>query len=226
MTRVIAIDGPAASGKSSTAAAVATRLGWQHLDSGALYRAVTWLALEGRITDPALIVSEASARQLRLAHGAPTMDVTVDGATVDEQIRTAEVNAGVSRIAAMPEVRALVNALQLATVARVGAVVVDGRDIGTVVFPDACLKVFLDARPEVRARRRLAQRGGAIDPAELAAETARLAERDRRDSTRPVAPLRPAPDAERLDTSELTFDAQVAWIVERARGSRRCAGRD
>jgi cytidylate kinase len=213
MPQVIAIDGPAASGKSSTAAAVAARLGWPHIDSGALYRAVTWIAVQSRLESPDRIVAETARRGLDLAAGHPTMVVTLDGRLVGDAIRSAEVTAAVSRVSAMPEVRALVDRIMHETVQRLGTAVVDGRDIGTVVFPDADCKVYLDARPEVRARRRLAQRGREVKPDELVEETALLAERDRRDSTRGVAPLRPAADAQVLDTSDLTFEEQVARIV-------------
>ena len=142
----------------------------------------------------------------------------LDGEPADDRIRTARVTANVSAVSAVPVVREWVNS-RLRELARAGVgLVVDGRDIGTVVFPDADLKVFLTATPEARARRRLTQRGDAVDPAVLAVETERLAARDRADSSRPVAPLRKADDAEVLDTTEMNFAEQVGRIVEWARG--------
>lgn len=174
---VIAIDGPAASGKSSTAARVAAQLGFRHLDSGALYRAET-------------------ARRL--------------GAT---DIRSPEVTAAVSSVARIPEVRAAVNATLRAEAAHQN-VVVDGRDIGAIVFPDAQLKIFLVADPWERARRRLQQRHGrAPTEAEIADETRRLVERDARDASNTYQPL----DAVLIDTTYLTQDEQVQRIVALAR---------
>ena len=148
----------------------------------------------------------------------PAFAAYLDGEPADERIRTAPVTANVSAVSAVPVVREWVNS-RLRELARAGVgLVVDGRDIGTVVFPDADLKVFLTATPEARARRRLTQRGDAVDPAVLAVETERLAARDRADSSRPVAPLRKADDAEVLDTTEMNFAEQVGRIVEWARG--------
>ncbi|OLA99557.1 MAG: cytidylate kinase [Gemmatimonadetes bacterium 13_2_20CM_1_69_27] len=225
--RVIAIDGPAASGKSSTAAAVARRLGWAHLDSGALYRAVTLAVLdnlgdEGRGTGDGwsaqLIVALAEDLPVRLVLVGDAFRPTVAGVDVEETIRSERVTRHVSAIAAIREVRNWVNVQQREAVAGVPrGVVVDGRDIGTVVFPDAPVKVFLTASPEERARRRLAQRGSRIDPAELAREAQALAARDHADSTRPVAPLRAAADAVRLDTTDLSLDEQADRVVALAR---------
>jgi cytidylate kinase len=137
---------------------------------------------------------------------------------VERAIREERVTRHVSRLAAIPEVRAWVNARQRDAVEDYSAgVVVDGRDIGTVVFPDAPLKVFLTASPEERARRRLAQRGGGPDAAQLEREAAALAARDLADSTRPVAPLAAAPDAVRLDTTRLSLEEQVDRIAALAR---------
>jgi cytidylate kinase len=142
----------------------------------------------------------------------------VAGVDVERAIREERVTRHVSRLAAIPEVRAWVNARQRDAVEDYGAgVVVDGRDIGTVVFPDAPLKVFLTASPEERARRRLAQRGGGPDPDQLEREAAALAARDLADSTRPVAPLAAAPDAVRLDTTRLSLEEQVDRIAALAR---------
>jgi len=212
--RVIAIDGPAASGKSTTAAAVAGALGWMHLDSGALYRALTWVAVERHLEDPAAIKAAAEALHVRLVRHGSHLDVHLDGVDdVEAAIRSAAVNARVPSLAALPALRAWVNARQRGAIAEFGALVIDGRDIGTVVAPDAPLKIFLTATAAERARRRLLQRDGAVDPLLLAAETARLEERDRIDGARAAAPLRQAGDAVALDTTGMTFDAQVRRIV-------------
>ncbi|MEI2721307.1 MAG: (d)CMP kinase [Gemmatimonadales bacterium] len=210
---VVAIDGPAASGKSSTAAAVAGRLGLLHVDSGALYRALTWLAVRDDLEEAEAICRAADAADLTLVPEGSTLTLRAAGAPIEHEIRSAEVTASVSRVAAMPAVREWVNARLRAAVAGAGGGVMDGRDIGTVVFPDAVLKVFLTASPEARARRRLLQVGREPAPEMVAAEAARLAERDRLDAGRTVAPLRQAPDALLLDTSALDFGTQVAQIV-------------
>ena len=228
--RVIAIDGPAASGKSSTAAAVARRLGWAHLDSGALYRAITLAALDnlgekareggtaGEGWSAQRIVGLADGLPVRLVLVGDVFRPEVAGVDVEEAIRSERVTRRVSEVAAIPEVRHWVNVQQRdAALLHHAGVVVDGRDIGTVVFPDAPLKVFLTASPEERARRRLAQRGGRVDPSELQREAAALAARDQADSTRAVAPLRAAADAVVLDTTRLSLDDQVARVVALAR---------
>lgn len=220
--RVIAIDGPAASGKSSTAALVARRLGWAHLDSGALYRALTLALLDrlegGELWPTPRILALAEELPVRLVLVGHEFRPAVAGVAVDEAIRGERVTAAVSAVAALPEVRVWVNAQQRQAVAdHPGGVVVDGRDIGTVVFPEAPLKVFLTATPDERARRRLTQRGRAIGPGEVQRESQALAARDEADSTRPVAPLKPAPDAVLLDSTTLTLDEQVRQVVELAR---------
>lgn len=215
MVRVIAIDGPAASGKSSTAALVAERLGWAHLDSGALYRALTLAALD-RVADGSAqrILALADELPVRLVLAGSAFRPEVAGVDVDEAIRSTRVTANVSAVAALPTVRAWVNARQREAVqAHPDGVVVDGRDIGTVVFPEAPLKVFLIATPEERARRRLSQRGQPLDQARVARESAELAARDRADATRPVAPLKAAPDAVVLDSTRLSLAEQVEQVV-------------
>lgn len=224
--RVIAIDGPAASGKSSTAALVARRLGWAHLDSGALYRALTLAALDNlgegsREKDawPAQrLVALAEELPVRLVLVGDVFRPEVAGVDVAEAIRSERVTRHVSAVAAIPEVRTWVNAQQRRAATDHGlGVVVDGRDIGTVVFPEAPLKIFLTATPDERARRRLAQRGAAVDAGEVEREGRALAARDHADSTRSVAPLKPAPDAVLLDSTALTLEQQVARVVELAR---------
>ena len=221
MVRVIAIDGPAASGKSSTAAFVAERLGWAHLDSGALYRALTLAALD-RFGDGAApvqrILALADELPVRLVLSGSVFRPEVAGVDVEAAIRSARITANVSAIAALPAVRSWVNARQQEAVqAHPDGVVVDGRDIGTVVFPDAPLKVFLTATPEERARRRLSQRGQPLDQARVARESAELAARDHADATRPVAPLKAAPDAVVLDSTRLSLGEQVDQVVALAR---------
>jgi cytidylate kinase len=222
---VIALDGPSASGKSSTARAVAQALGWSHLDSGALYRGITLVAqqmAEVRATDaerlPAHeVLSAVESRGLQLHSDGVTFQVYLDGRPADDEIRTAAVTAGVSAVSAVPEIREWVN-IRLQEMVRAGlSVVVDGRDIGSVVFPEAPLKVFLTATAEARASRRLSQRGDEIDPARLTLEADALAERDRKDATRKVAPLMRPEDALLLDTTTMGFQEQVAWIVEQAK---------
>ncbi|HYF40647.1 MAG TPA: (d)CMP kinase [Gemmatimonadales bacterium] len=225
---VIAIDGPSASGKSSTARAVAEALGFAHLDSGSLYRGVTLVALrEGArrglprpgpsVLNPETILRAAEDRGLMLQPDGAGFSAYLEGEPAEDALRSAEVTAHVSTIAAMPVVREWVNARLRALVRAGQDVVVDGRDIGTVVFPDADLKIFLTASPEARAGRRISQRGMVVQPDHLDAETQALAARDQADSTRAIAPLRPAEDAVHLDTTSLDFREQVRLIVDRAR---------
>ncbi len=215
---VIAIDGPAASGKSSTARAVAEQLGLAHLDSGALYRVAAWLAARHRVEADAL-PALLDRHSLVMTRCGAAVELRLDGAPVEPAIRSAAVTERVSQVAAVPAVRAWVDRQLRQAVSQWGGAVMDGRDIGTVVFPDAVLKVFLTASPEARARRRLTQADRTTDVGALAAEAARLSERDRRDAGRALAPLRQAPDALLLDTTGLSFAEQVEWIVARARSA-------
>jgi cytidylate kinase len=225
---VIALDGPSASGKSSTARAVAQALGWSHLDSGALYRGITLVAqqmAEVRATLPDRlpaheILSAVESRGLQLHSDGITFQVYLDGRPSDDLIRSAAVTAGVSAVSAVPEIREWVN-IRLQEMVRAGlSVVVDGRDIGSVVFPEAPLKVFLTATAEARASRRLSQRGNVIDRVSLAEEADALTERDRKDAGRKVAPLVRPDDALLLDSTGLSFDEQVAQIVTWARARK------
>ncbi|MBW3570621.1 MAG: (d)CMP kinase [Gemmatimonadetes bacterium] len=217
---IIALDGPAGSGKSSTARAVAARLGYRHLDSGAFYRAITLAALRAGIHPdgwPRLTPDQLDRLDV---HGRPAergYTMTIGGQDVGGEIRSYQVNAHVSRMAAIPAVRAwLMDALREAG-AR-GGLVADGRDIGTVVFPDAELKAYLIADAEERARRRLREQGVADPPLEeVRAEAALLQGRDAIDSGRETAPLRQADDAVVIDTTGLSFDQQVERIVALAR---------
>jgi cytidylate kinase len=203
---VIAIDGPAGSGKSTVARALAARLGLGYLDTGAMYRAVTWAVLRDELDPRAADDVAALAERTDLAIGER---VLVDGTDVTAPIRGPEVSGAVSIVAANPGVRRVLVARQRAWVAEHGGGVVEGRDIGTVVFPDAVLKLYLTARPEIRAARRAMELGEA-DEATIAQWAANLAERDRLDSTRADSPLREASDALVVDTS----DRGVAEIVE------------
>lgn len=226
---VIAIDGPSASGKSTTARAVAEELGFAHLDSGSLYRGVTLVGLretarrelEGEdplsAIGPEAILRAAEDRGLMLQPDGAGFAAYLDGEPVDKVLRGTEVTAHVSAVSAVPVIREWINSRLRAMVRAGRDVVVDGRDIGTVVFPDAELKIFLTATPEARAGRRINQRGDPVDPGGLETETAALAARDQADSSRSVAPLRAAPDAVPLDTTAMPFSDQVRFIVELAR---------
>jgi len=220
--RVVAIDGPAASGKSSTARAVARELGFYHLDSGALYRALTRVALDAgldpdQLDVPALLAS-ADRRGLGLKPEGEDFVPLLDGAPAEHLIRSAEVTAAVSAVSAVPEVRDWANARMRALAEAGVPIVVDGRDIGTVVFPEAKLKIFLYAKSIVRAMRRLAQQGGAQpSDEEIYAEADRLKARDEADRSRPVAPLKIPEDAVELDTGRMTFEEQVDGIAQLAR---------
>ena len=208
---VIAIDGPAASGKSSTAQWVARRLGYYHVDSGALYRAATAAQLSTGVPPDAWTEDSVCDAAERITYVASdrTFVPLVDGVSVEEELRGADVTRQVSRVARMPRVREWVNA-QVRATAVSRDIVVDGRDMGTVVFPDADLKVFLIADPWERARRRLIQR---LDrhpaDAEIAEETESIVKRDAKDAVQTVQ----ATDAVLIDTTYLTQEDQVERIV-------------
>lgn len=220
----IAIDGPAASGKSTVARILAERLGYLFFDTGAIYRALTFLALDQAI-DP----NDSAA----LAHLAQTTPIDIRPATpsdADErpygvfaadrditwQLRDSAVDRHVSTVAAHPIVRHILTAQQRRIGLR-GCVVMVGRDIGTVVMPDAGLKVYLDASAEARARRRCEERRARGEPCDEAAMLADVRERDRRDASRATAPMRPADDAHHLDTTEMTIPEVVAALEALAR---------
>jgi cytidylate kinase len=212
---VIAIDGPAASGKSSTAHWVASVLRYRHVDSGALYRAATAAALRTRVAPDTWTESFVldAARAVTLSPRDTSFAPCIGAKDVEEEIRGVEVTRHVSRVAQMPLVRAWVNQLVQETAAK-HDIVVDGRDMGTAVFPNATLKVFLIADPWERARRRLTQQLGRrpTDP-EIADETDRLVKRDAQDATQTVQ----AKDAVLIDTTYLTQPEQVDRIVALAR---------
>lgn len=213
---VVAIDGPAASGKSSTAQWVARELGLLHADSGALYRAATAARLRrggaAEEWDEQSVLGSASA-SVRVVPDGTSFGCLLDGEPADDELRGAPVTAAVSRVARMPGVRAWVDD-QLRELARTHDLVVDGRDIGTAVFPDAALKIFLVADPWERARRRLVQRlQRAPSEAEIAAETEQLVRRDAQDSMQTVK----AAEAVLIDSTYLTQREQVERIVALAR---------
>ncbi len=219
--RVIAIDGPAGSGKTSVARAVADRLGIGYLDTGAMYRAVTFAVLRagGDPADNHFSANVARAIDLRVEQD----QVFVDGVDATVEIRGRSVNRAVSLVAANPDVRSEMVARQREWVRRCGGGVLEGRDIGTVVFPDAAVKVYLTADPAVRAMRRARQDGladagnppdGGPEAAGVQAVADDLARRDMIDSTRRAGPLAVASDALVIDTTDKTFDETIEQILE------------
>jgi cytidylate kinase len=211
---VIAIDGPVGAGKSTVARRLAERLGCVHIDSGAMYRALGWKAvrLGVELGDHRRLGELAAATDVRIAAGPSGPRVLVDGEDVTHALRTPTIDEAASVVSTCPAVRTRMVALQRA-MAHSGPVVMDGRDIGTVVFPNAPLKFFLDADLSVRADRRLRdlQRAGGV--AELGAIREEVARRDARDRAREVAPLRAAPDAIRIDSTSLDAEAVVGLML-------------
>ncbi|HSJ12912.1 MAG TPA: (d)CMP kinase [Longimicrobiales bacterium] len=217
---IVTLDGPAGSGKSSTAREVARRLGFRHLDSGAFYRALTRTLLDsGLAPEDWSRLTPGQLDELGV-RGVATEDgyrLEARGADLTGLIRSPEVNAHVSAVAALPAVREWLLG-RLREAARGTDLVTDGRDMGTVVFPQADLKFYLDASPATRAGRRLRETGhDPRQPDVLAAEIARIEARDRADAGRTLAPLRQPADALRVDTTELAFEEQVEWIVAKVR---------
>ncbi len=215
--RVIAIDGPSASGKSTVARKVAASFGWLYVDSGALYRGITWKALEdgGDPSNAAEVVAFVGRLKIDFFVAGGAVRFRIGGVEPVAEIRTDRVNERVSEVAAIPQVRAAVTDW-LRGMRRFGTLVMEGRDIGTVVFPDADMKFYLDASPEERARRRHAETRTAV-PNDVGRVMVSLQNRDRKDSARATAPLRTAPDARVIDTTGLTVDQVVAGIVETIR---------
>lgn len=208
---VVAVDGPSGSGKSTVSRRLAARLGARYLDTGAMYRAVTWAVLAGGLDphDGDAVGKVAGELTLEISTDPKHLAVRVDGRPVDREIRGPAVTAAVSAVAAVPEVRRILVARQRELIAEADRIVVEGRDIGTVVVPDADLKVFLTAAPDERARRRHAEVSGS----DVAATAADLARRDRLDSTRQASPLQQAPDAVVLDTTRLGIDEVVGRLA-------------
>jgi cytidylate kinase len=214
MATVVTIDGPTSSGKGTISRSVAARLGWHLLDSGALYRLVALSGQQLGLEPDDIWGHTQAAQTLDAVFGAVQEgeQVWLAGQDVTAQIRTAEAGMGASRVAAWPEVR---NALltRQRRFAREPGLVADGRDMGTVVFPDAPLKVFLTASAEERAARRHKQLKDKGSGVSLAALSREIAERDLKDSTRAVAPLRPAPDAHVIDSTHLSIQGVVEQVL-------------
>jgi len=210
---VIAIDGTAGSGKSSTSRGVATRLGLRYLDSGAMYRAMTWqMLLDGVDVDDSEAVA-ARAETVRLESGTDPRDpsIRLSAADVSEQIRFAETTKAVSAVSAVPRVRQLLVDQQRAIIG-IGGIVIEGRDIGTVVAPDAELKIYLVADPSARAARRSAELSDG-QRQDVSTVQTDLISRDTHDSSRATSPLRAADDAVVIDSTDLALDAVITTIV-------------
>jgi len=204
----VAIDGPAGSGKSTVARMLAKRLAFTHIDTGALYRGVALLALRNKVSldDESAVVAAASKCKMEF-HQLPDGNLLhIDGENVNKEIRTEQVSQASSKVSAFPRVRALLLGLQR-ELGKDGGIVLEGRDIGTVVFPDAEVKIFLTASIEARAKRRtleLATKGAVVDLDRVKTE---MAQRDKQDSERPISPLMQAPDAVLVDTSTLSIES-------------------
>ena len=211
---VIAIDGPSGAGKGTISRTISARLGYRHIDTGAMYRAVAWKALHDRVAvDDEAVVAALAERSTIVVDGGT---VSIDGHDVTTAIRTPEIDKGAAAVARLPRVREVLVARQRA-LGREGGVVMEGRDIGTVVFPHAEVKIYLDASAEERARRR------ANDPAHTgsqsghAAVAAAIQARDTSDTTRAVSPLTLARDAVHIDTTAMPIDAVVERVLELVR---------
>ncbi len=210
---IVAIDGPSGTGKSTTSKAVAAELGLSYLDTGAQYRAITWWMLSNGIdvNDPAEITLAAGKPVIVSGTDPTAPTITVDGADASAPIRTPEVTGAVSAVSAVPEVRRRLVELQRAAAAAAPAgIVVEGRDIGTTVLPDATLKVFLTASPQARAARRNGELKGGQS---LSATQEALVRRDAADSGRTTSPLAKAGDAVEVDTTSLTLDQVIECVV-------------
>ena len=215
---IVAIDGPAGSGKSTSAKLVAQKLGYLYIDTGAMYRAVTYLAIRNNVLnnfDAVIKIAETSDINLKFLNGAT--NVSVDGEDITNNIRTGEVNSKVSDVSKIKEVREALVFKQRKMAMKDGGVVMEGRDIGTVVFPDADVKIFLTASIEQRAKRRTkeyAEKGIEVSVNDIKNN---LVKRDEIDSTREISPLTKADDAIVVDTSKVTIEEQVEIIIENIR---------
>jgi len=219
---VIAIDGPAASGKSTVARRVAAQLGFLYVDSGALYRGVTWAAMRRGVgtREEGAVLGMLERLRLEAAVEGGAVVFRYDGADPGREIRGAEVTAAVSFVAAMPAVRARVTQF-LRDMARFGSLVMEGRDIGSVVFPEAQHKFYLDASEEERARRRHTESPGKNATSSIREEAGRLRRRDAIDSGRRAAPLRVAPGAVIVDSTSLGIEEVVTLVVNRVQAAER-----
>ncbi|WP_406860036.1 (d)CMP kinase [Streptomyces sp. HUAS MG47] len=209
---IVAIDGPSGTGKSSTSKAVAAKLGLRYLDTGAQYRAITWwMITNGVDVEDAQAVATAAAKPVIVSGTDPSAPtITVDGLDAAGPIRTQEVTSRVSAVSAVPEVRSIITDLQRSIAAQTaGGIVVEGRDIGTTVLPDADLKIFLTASAEARA----ARRSGELKGVDVHATREALIKRDAADSSRKTSPLAKADDAVEVDTTELTLEQVIECVV-------------
>jgi cytidylate kinase len=208
---IIAIDGPSGAGKGTVARGVSAALGYRHVDSGAMYRAVGWKALEDGVPvdDEAAVAALASASKIDVA----PERVTIDGIDVTRAIRTPEIDRAATAVARLPSVRAVLVDRQR-RMGSGGGIVMEGRDIGTVVFPDADVKIYLDATPEERARRRAADPAHSGGPAAISDVESALSARDELDRTRVTSPLKVADDAVRVETTGKTIDQVVDEVLE------------
>jgi cytidylate kinase len=215
---IIAIDGPSGAGKGTISRTLAEALKYRHIDTGAMYRAVGWKALHDGVAldDEAAVAALAARSQIRVDEGR----VSIDGYDVSQAIRTPEIDKAATAVARLPRVREVLVTRQR-EMGREGGVVMEGRDIGTVVFPDADIKIYLDASAEERARRRLNDVAHSGGQAGQAAVAAAIQARDESDTTRTVSPLMLAADAVRIDTTGMSIDKVVDRILglvkERAR---------
>lgn len=212
---IVAIDGPSGTGKSSTSKAVAAKLGLSYLDTGAQYRAITWWMLSNGVdvNDQAAVANAAAKPVIESGSDPLAPTITVDGVDASGPIRTQEVTAAVSAVSAVPEVRTRLVELQRGAAEKAPAgIVVEGRDIGTTVLPDATVKIFLTASAQARASRRAGELKGK-EAADLAATQAALVRRDAADSGRKTSPLAKAADAVEVDTSDLTLDQVIECVV-------------
>jgi cytidylate kinase len=208
----VALDGPSGTGKSTVARRLAEQLDARYLDTGAMYRAATVAALRAGVdlADGVAVTRVVEAAKIEISTDPQSVSITLDGEPVDSEIRSAETTAAVSAVSAVPAVRALLVDAQRELIGD-GAIVVEGRDIGSVVWPGARPKVYLTATPEARARRRAGELGSDVD-----AVAADIARRDQLDSSRAASPLMQSSDAIELDTTELGIDEVVARLVELA----------
>ena len=219
---IIAIDGPSGAGKGTVARALATRLRYRHVDTGAMYRAIAWKAVEEQLDlqDEDAVAALAQRATIDVSDG----QVSADGHDIRQAIRTPRIDAAAAAVARLPRVREVLIAQQREIGAR-GGVVMEGRDIGTVVFPHADVKVFLDASPEERARRRAADTAHAAGKAAGVNEIASaLAARDNSDRTRATSPLTEAADAVKIDTTGVPVDQVVDRVMELVESRRNAEG--